>query len=124
MNDLSKVVGCWFDEQEIQLGTKWYKTRLRELCNNQFRIDVRCRKRGRKWPDPENSNPKKPFRKRNAGVFWQKGYEDASLPDLLEGMGLTRGSLYKAFKDKKSLFLKVLERYDTMRMLWTRPWRV
>lgn len=45
-------------------------------------------------------------------VFWQHGYEEASLPDLLEGMGLTRGSLYKAFKDKKNLFLLVLNRYE------------
>lgn len=46
-------------------------------------------------------------------VFWQHGYQEASLPDLLAGMGLTRGSLYKAFKDKKSLFLLVLDRYET-----------
>jgi len=45
-------------------------------------------------------------------VFWTHGYEGASLPDLLVGMGLTRGSLYKAFTDKKTLFLKVLEHYE------------
>ena len=45
-------------------------------------------------------------------VFWTHGYEGASLPDLLDGMGLTRGSLYKAFTDKKTLFLKVLEHYE------------
>jgi len=45
-------------------------------------------------------------------VFWQHGYDAASLPELLTGMGLTRGSLYKAFVDKKSLFLKVLNRYE------------
>ncbi|MEP2027285.1 MAG: TetR/AcrR family transcriptional regulator [Paracoccaceae bacterium] len=45
-------------------------------------------------------------------VFWQRGYSDATLPDLLAGMNLTRGSLYKAFKDKKSLFLLVLSNYD------------
>ena len=45
-------------------------------------------------------------------VFWTHGYEGASLPDLLEGMGLTRGSLYKAFTDKKSLFLRVLTFYE------------
>lgn len=45
-------------------------------------------------------------------VFWEHGYEGASLPDLLTGMKLTRGSLYKAFKDKKSLFLTILDRYD------------
>lgn len=45
-------------------------------------------------------------------VFWTHGYEGASLPDLLDGMGLTRGSLYKAFTDKKTLFLKVLAHYE------------
>lgn len=45
-------------------------------------------------------------------VFWQHGYDAASLPTLLDGMGMTRGSLYKAFVDKKSLFLHVLERYE------------
>lgn len=45
-------------------------------------------------------------------VFWEYGYEGASLPDLLSGMGLSRGSLYKAFADKKSLFMIVLDRYE------------
>ncbi|MEM6497592.1 MAG: TetR/AcrR family transcriptional regulator [Pseudomonadota bacterium] len=45
-------------------------------------------------------------------VFWEKGYEGASLPDLLEGMGITRGSLYKAYTDKKNLFLQALSNYD------------
>ncbi len=45
-------------------------------------------------------------------VFWEHGYEGASLPELLEGMQLARGSLYKAFSDKKTLFLSVLERYE------------
>ncbi|MFK7868668.1 MAG: TetR/AcrR family transcriptional regulator [Roseobacter sp.] len=47
-----------------------------------------------------------------AGVFWEKGYEDASLPDLLGGMQLTRGSLYKAFTDKRTLYFRVLEYYE------------
>ncbi len=47
-------------------------------------------------------------------VFWTHGYEGASLPDLLDGMGLTRGSLYKAFTDKKTLFLKVLAHYEEL----------
>lgn len=45
-------------------------------------------------------------------VFWTHGYAGASLPELLKGMGITRGSLYKAYKDKKSLFLNILRRYD------------
>lgn len=50
--------------------------------------------------------------KKATAVFWEKGFLEASLPDLLDGMGLTRGSLYKAFKDKKNLFLLVLEQYE------------
>ncbi len=45
-------------------------------------------------------------------VFWEKGYDGASLPDLLDGMSIARGSLYKAFGDKKTLFLQVLSNYD------------
>lgn len=45
-------------------------------------------------------------------VFWKKGYNGAALPELLDGMGIARGSLYKAFGDKKKLYLRVLKRYD------------
>ena len=45
-------------------------------------------------------------------VFWEHGYDAASLSVLLDGMGLTRGSLYKAFTDKKTLFLRVLMQYE------------
>jgi len=49
---------------------------------------------------------------RNAmNVFWDRGYEGASLPDLIEGTGLSRGSLYKAFGDKKGLLLAALDIY-------------
>jgi TetR/AcrR family transcriptional repressor of nem operon len=44
-------------------------------------------------------------------VFWDRGYEGASLPDLIEGTGLSRGSLYKAFGDKKGLLLAALDIY-------------
>jgi TetR/AcrR family transcriptional repressor of nem operon len=50
-------------------------------------------------------------------VFWGMGYENAALPDLLSGMGLTRGSLYKAFKGKKPLFLTVLKKYEEIAVL-------
>jgi len=48
-------------------------------------------------------------------VFWQKGYEGASLTDLTEAMGINRPSLYAAFGDKEALFRKALERYATER---------
>jgi len=44
-------------------------------------------------------------------VFRQKGYHAASISDLGEAMNLSAGSIYKAFKDKHSLFLLVFERY-------------
>ncbi|GAB7537606.1 TetR/AcrR family transcriptional regulator [Burkholderia sp. 3C] len=44
-------------------------------------------------------------------VFWDRGYEGASLPDLIAGTGLSRGSLYKAFGDKKGLLLAALDLY-------------
>lgn len=44
-------------------------------------------------------------------VFWDHGYEGASLPDLITGTGQSRGSLYKAFGDKKGLLLAALDLY-------------
>ena len=44
-------------------------------------------------------------------VFWRKGYEGASLPDLTQAMGINRPSLYAAFGNKESLFKKALDRY-------------
>lgn len=44
-------------------------------------------------------------------VFWEKGYEGASLQDLTEAMGINRPSLYSAYGNKESLFLKAIDRY-------------
>jgi TetR/AcrR family transcriptional regulator, transcriptional repressor for nem operon len=44
-------------------------------------------------------------------IFWQKGYEATSLADLMSVTGLQKGSIYKAFGDKRSLFLKALQSY-------------
>lgn len=49
---------------------------------------------------------------RAMGVFWTYGYDGTTTDQLLQGMQLTRGSLYKAFGDKKQLFLKSLDLYD------------
>lgn len=49
----------------------------------------------------------------NAAIsaFWERGYEATSMDDLLNVMGLTKGSLYKAFGDKHNLFLISLQHY-------------
>jgi AcrR family transcriptional regulator len=44
-------------------------------------------------------------------VFWEKGYEGASLTDLTEAMGINRPSLYATFGDKETLFLRAMEQY-------------
>lgn len=44
-------------------------------------------------------------------VFWRKGYENTSMADLIEATGLHKGSLYQAFGDKHSLFIRALKRY-------------
>ena len=49
-------------------------------------------------------------------AFWSRGYHATALPDLLRATKLSRGSLYAAFDDKHSLFLRALDRYvaDTL----------
>ncbi|MGW2329155.1 TetR/AcrR family transcriptional regulator [Streptomyces sp. NPDC001700] len=45
-------------------------------------------------------------------VFWERGYDGASLTDLTSAMGITRTSMYAAFGNKEDLFRKALERYE------------
>ncbi|ABD53014.1 TetR/AcrR family transcriptional regulator [Jannaschia sp. CCS1] len=47
------------------------------------------------------------------GVFWAKGYSDASYDDIVSASGVSRKSLYAAFGDKQALFTKALQRYRT-----------
>ncbi|KIL39002.1 TetR family transcriptional regulator [Gordoniibacillus kamchatkensis] len=44
-------------------------------------------------------------------VFWEKGYEATSIPDLLNAMGLSRSSLYETFTDKETLYVEALQHY-------------
>ena len=45
-------------------------------------------------------------------VFWAKGYEATSIADLVNSMGINKGSLYNAFGSKKELFTRALLQYD------------
>lgn len=44
-------------------------------------------------------------------VFWQHGYDGTSMADILSATGLHKGSVYQAFGDKHSLFLRALRTY-------------
>jgi len=45
-------------------------------------------------------------------AFWRLGYASTNLPELLRSMGLSRGSFYKAFGDKRAVYLAALDHYD------------
>jgi AcrR family transcriptional regulator len=45
-------------------------------------------------------------------VFWQRGFESASMAELTEAMGITKPSLYAAFGNKEALFRKALDLYE------------
>jgi len=51
-------------------------------------------------------------------LFWRKGYEAASMRELLDAMGIGRGSFYDTFGDKHSLFLSALDRFQEVRTSW------
>ena len=46
-------------------------------------------------------------------VFWERGYENASLNDLTDAMGINRPSLYAAFGDKENLFREAMALYES-----------
>jgi len=50
-------------------------------------------------------------------AFWANGYEATSISDLVAATGINRGSIYAAFEDKRSLFVRALEHYDRQHRL-------
>ncbi|WBS01351.1 TetR/AcrR family transcriptional regulator [Pseudoduganella sp. SL102] len=49
-------------------------------------------------------------------VFWEKGYEGSSLPELTAAMGMNRPSLYAVFGNKEGLFRRAVARYQSTRL--------
>jgi len=45
-------------------------------------------------------------------LFWDKGYNGCSMQDVVEGLGLSRSSIYETFGDKRQLFLEALKKYQ------------
>ncbi|GGL03137.1 TetR/AcrR family transcriptional regulator [Nocardia jinanensis] len=53
-------------------------------------------------------------------VFWRKGYARTTPQDLVDAIGIGRGSLYNAFAGKRDLFERSLRRYqaqETVRLI-------
>ena len=53
--------------------------------------------------------------------FWGHGYAGTSLDDLVAVTGLGRGSLYGAFGDKHTIFMRALDEYSTATMAAETP---
>jgi TetR/AcrR family transcriptional regulator, transcriptional repressor for nem operon len=48
-------------------------------------------------------------------LFWEQGFEATSMQDLVEAMGVNRGSLYSTFGNKEKLYQAAMSRYcDSM----------
>jgi AcrR family transcriptional regulator len=48
-------------------------------------------------------------------IFAKQGYHGTSITDLTEAMGLTSGSVYKAFKDKRGVFIAAFDHHRARR---------
>ncbi|MDR6560185.1 MULTISPECIES: TetR/AcrR family transcriptional regulator [unclassified Arcicella] len=44
-------------------------------------------------------------------LFWFKGYNGASMQDVVDSLGLSRSSIYDTFGDKHQLYISALEQY-------------
>ncbi|PCI10054.1 TetR family transcriptional regulator [bacterium] len=62
-------------------------------------------------PRPKSFDPDTVLAKA-MGVFWEKGFDAASISDLTDAMGINRFSLYDTFGDKHQLYLQALDAYN------------
>jgi len=54
-------------------------------------------------------------RERAMATFWARGYKATSMQELLDAMGIQRGSFYGTFGSKRDILLDSLRRYDADR---------
>lgn len=52
-------------------------------------------------------------------IFWQQGYEPASVAELCEKMGINPPSLYSTFGNKAALFMEAVRHYENT--YWVEP---
>lgn len=48
-----------------------------------------------------------------ASLFWHKGYNGTSMQDLVDGLGISRSSIYDTYGNKHTLFIKALQSYQS-----------
>lgn len=79
-----------------------YMVKNYQKTNNQQ--TSRPRGRPRKFDEDEALD-------RATKVFWARGFDGATVDDLVAGMGVGRPSLYATFGDKEALFMRCLKHY-------------
>src|SRR5690348_9419668 len=77
----------------------------RILCDMVQNKDAEPRGRGR----PRAYDPQAALQ-RATDRFWRSGYSSTSLDEISAATGMNRPSLYAAFGDKHTLYLKALDR--------------
>lgn len=50
-------------------------------------------------------------------LFWQKGYKNTSIADILKHSEVNKGSFFQHFKDKKILFISVIDYFYEKEMI-------
>ena len=78
-------------------------------------IDTEPRRRGR----PRAYDPQTALQ-RATERFWRSGYSGTSLDEICAAVGMNRPSLYAAFGDKHTLYLKALQRYWRLSLIAVR----
>lgn len=59
----------------------------------------------------KNSSINEQALEHSMSLFWQKGYFNAPINELVKVSGLSRAAIYKQFGGKEGFFVAMLERY-------------
>jgi TetR/AcrR family transcriptional repressor of nem operon len=58
---------------------------------------------------------------RAVALFWERGYSETSMEDLVDTTGVSRYGIYGTFGNKRELFIAALRRYAHLMAVDTRP---
>jgi TetR/AcrR family transcriptional repressor of nem operon len=58
---------------------------------------------------------------RAVALFWERGYSETSMEDLVDSTGVSRYGIYGTFGNKRELFIAALRRYAHIMAVDTRP---